>query len=228
MLSGLLLGFGIGKCGFGTECSVMAPESVFSKPAFYTKRGVPHSTFMMFRGLLPLQGFMVAIVVFNLFLMYAWTTGIGVMPNAVGEAGNAGLYWGHILGAPLLAIGAVFMIGCEVRTYARLGLGYATALAALPGFYVGYLPYTLFKEQVDEAMFGEPLTHFITIPEYLAFTLGGNEVAWAWGYSGLLIALLLYAFGVGWRFLGGSFGRLLRSNTDQLVFPKPLEAGERA
>ena len=40
------------------------------------------------------------------------------------------------------------MIGCEVRTDARLGLGYATALAALSGFYIGYLPYTLFIEQI--------------------------------------------------------------------------------
>ncbi len=37
MLAGLLFGFGIAKCGFGTECSVMAPEAVFSKPEFYTK-----------------------------------------------------------------------------------------------------------------------------------------------------------------------------------------------
>ena len=44
-------------------CSVMAPEAMFSKPDFYTRRGVPHSTYMMFRGLLPLQGFMVAIVI---------------------------------------------------------------------------------------------------------------------------------------------------------------------
>lgn len=219
MLSGLLLGFGIAKCGFGTECSVMAPESVFTKPQFYVERGVPHSTFMMFRGLLPLQGFMVAIVVFNLFLMYAWTSGFGNMPNAVGDAGDAGLYWGHVLGGPLLAVGAVFMIGCEVRTYARLGLGYATALAALPGFYIGYLPYTLFKDDIDGFVFGEALTDFLTIPEYLAFTLGGDEIAWAWGYSALMVGILLYSFGSGWRFLKVPFRDLLSKNTDQLVFP---------
>lgn len=218
MLSGLLLGFGIAKCGFGTECSVMAPEAVFSKPNFYTRRGVPHSTYMMFRGLLPLQGFMVAIVVFNLFLMYAWSSGFGLMPNAVGEAGDAGLYWGHALGGPLLAMGAVFMIGCEVRTYARLGLGYATALAALPGFYIGYLPYTFFKDQIDAVVFGEALTDFITIPEYLAYTFGSDEITWAWGYSGLLIVILVYSFGSGWRFLNVSFLDLFRKNTDQLVF----------
>jgi hypothetical protein len=221
MLSGLLLGFGIAKCGFGTECSVMAPEAVFSKPNFYTKRGVPHSTYMMFRSLLPLQGFMVAIVIFNLFLMYAWSSGFGLMPNAVGEAGDAGLYWGHVLGGPLLAMGAVFMIGCEVRTYARLGLGYATALAALPGFYIGYLPYTVFQDQIDAVVFGEALTDFITIPEYLAYTFGSHEITWAWSYSGLLIVILAYSFGSGWRFLNVPFLDLLRKNTDQLVFRSP-------
>ncbi len=138
-IPGLLLGFGIAKTGFGTECSVMAPEATFTKEEFYLKGGVPQCTYRMFRGMLPLQGFMVSVVVFNLFIMVWWLTGQGTVPNA---SGDAGLYWGHILGGPLLAMGAVFMIGCEVRTYARLGLGYSTALVALPGFYIGYLPYT--------------------------------------------------------------------------------------
>jgi len=105
-----------------------------------------------------------------------------------------------------------------VRTYARLGLGYATALAALPGFYIGYLPYTLFKDQIDAVVFGEALTDFITIPEYLAYTFGNDEITWAWGYSGLLIVILVYSFGSGWRFLNVSFLDLFRKNTDQLVF----------
>ncbi len=79
--------------------------------------------------MLPLQGFMVALVTFNLFILVWWLLGYGTIPNA---SGQAGLYWGHTLGGPLLAMGAVFMIGCEVRTYARPRLGYSTALAALP------------------------------------------------------------------------------------------------
>ena len=112
------------------------------------------------------------------------------------------------------------MIGCEVRTYARLGLGYATALAALPGFYIGYLPYTLYKDQVDAVVFGEALTDFITIPEYLAYTLNLDEVMLAWAYSGLMIAILVFSFGNGWRFLGVPFMDMMRNNTDELVFPE--------
>nr|VFJ70892.1 MAG: Sulphur transport [Candidatus Kentron sp. FM]VFJ72881.1 MAG: Sulphur transport [Candidatus Kentron sp. FM]VFK17185.1 MAG: Sulphur transport [Candidatus Kentron sp. FM] len=213
--SGLLLGFGIAKCGFGTECSVMAPESVFTKPDYFQKGGVPLSTYSMFRGMLPLQGFMVAIVVFNLFIMIRWMTGYGSVPNAAGEQG---LYWGHILGGPLLATGAVFMIGCEVRTYARLGLGYATALAALPGFYLGYLPYTLFNEEIDAVVFGEGLTGFITLAEWGSSVIGGSETVWAMLYSLFLIGILVFSFGYGQRYLKTNLASLLTKNTDELVF----------
>ncbi len=215
MVAGLLLGFGIGKCGFGTECSVMAPEATFTKAEFYRRGGVPLATYAMFRGMLPLQGFMVTVVMFNLFIMASWILDYGTIPNASGEQG---LYWGHILGGPLLAMGAVFMIGCEVRTYARLGLGYATALAALPGFYIGYLPYTLYYEYIDDVVFHEGLTDFITIPEWASYTLGGTEIVWATVYSLFLIAILVYSFGYGRRFLSTTLSDLIRKNTDELVY----------
>lgn len=215
MVTGLLLGFGIGKCGFGTECSVMAPEATFTSADYYRRGGVPLATYAMFRGMLPLQGFMVAVVMFNLFIVGSWWLGYGSVPNASGEQG---LYWGHILGGPLLAMGAVFMIGCEVRTYARLGLGYATALAALPGFYIGYLPYTFFSEEIDAVVFGEGLTDFITIPEWAFFHLGGTEEVWTIFYSLFLIAILAYSFAYGRRFLSIRLRDLLQKNTDELVY----------
>ena len=110
------------------------------------------------------------------------------------------------------------MIGCEVRTYARLGLGYATALMALPGFFIGYMPYTLFKEQIDAVMFGQGLTEYITIPEWGAYTLGGTEVQWAIGYSLFLIGILVFSFEYGRRFLGVSLRDDLRKNTDELIY----------
>jgi uncharacterized membrane protein YedE/YeeE len=221
MIPGLLLGIGIAKTGFGTECSVMAPEATFTKEAFYRKGGVPQCTYYMFRGMLPLQGFMVAIVSFNLFIMVWWLTGNGTVPNA---SGAAGLYWGHILGGPLLAMGAVFMIGCEVRTYARLGLGYSTALVALPGFYIGYLPYTLFQEQIDAVVFGEGLTDFITIPEWAAYTIGGTEVQWAVLYSLAMIGLLVMSFQAARVFLRVKLSETLSKNTDELVYRTRPEA----
>lgn len=107
------------------------------------------------------------------------------------------------------------MIGCEVRTYARLGLGYATAL---PGFYIGHLPYTLYYEQIDELVFAEGLTDYITIPEWASYTLVGTEVAWAMVYSLFLIAILVFSFGYGRCFLSTTLSDLFRKNTDELVY----------
>jgi uncharacterized membrane protein YedE/YeeE len=218
-IPGILLGVGIAKCGFGTECSVMAPEAVFIKEKTYCGAGLPQATYKMFRGMLPLQGFMLAIVPFNLYILVSWYLGVGSIPNAAGEQG---LYWGHILGGPLLAMGAVLMIGCEVRTYARLGLGYMTALAALPGFFIGYLPYTLFQEQINTVVFGEGLTDYITIPEWMAATFGGTELGWSIGYSIFLIGILAFSFEAGRRFLKVNLKAIVFKNTDELVYPERL------
>jgi len=216
-IPGILLGVGIAKTGFGTECSVMAPESAFTNQEFYRRSGVPDCTYKMFRGMLPLQGFMVAIVSLNIFIMASYLWGDGSIPNASGEAG---LYWGHILGGPLLAMGAVMMIGCEVRTYARLGLGYSTALAALPGFYLGYLPYTLNKDAIDELVFDEGLTDYITIAEWAADSLGATEQTWIFVYSLILISMLVLSFITARKFLSISMSDLILKNTDELVFAR--------
>jgi hypothetical protein len=219
VIPGLLLGIGIAKSGFGTECAVMAPGASFTSRALYRWGGIPDATYRMFRGILPLQGFMLALVTLNLFILVWWLLGYGTIPNA---SGQAGLYWGHILGGPLLAMGAVFMIGCEVRTYARLGLGYSTALVALPRFHLGYLPYTLFKEQIDAVAFGAGLTDFIfiTIPEWAAYTLGGAKQAWALVYGLVFIAILVLSFAAARRFLNLKVRDLLTCNTDDLAYPR--------
>ncbi len=40
--------------------------------------------------------------------------------------------WVLLLGAACQGFGSVAMIGCEIRTYMRLGLGYMTAVAGFP------------------------------------------------------------------------------------------------
>lgn len=226
-IPGVLLGIGIAKSGFGTECAVMAPESVFMKQEHSLtkggRKGIPVGTFRMFRSMLPLQGFMTAIVVFNLYILGAWALGIGDIPNA---SGDQGLYWGHIAGGPLLAMGAVFMIGCEVRTYARLGLGYMTALAALPGFFIGYIPYTLFKETIDGVFFAEGLTDYITIPEWASYTLGGSELAWSIAYSIVMIGILFFSFAAGCRFLRVRIKDIMTKNTDELIY-QPMNSSKQ-
>lgn len=220
--AGLLLGLGIAKSGLGTECAAMAPESCFTTEKRFCSGGGAACSFRMFRGMLPLQGLMTAVVVFNLVILGSWLWLGGTIPNA---AGRAGLYWGHIVGGPLLAMGAVFMIGCEVRTYGRLGLGYGTALAALPGFYVGYLPYTLYKESMDAVFMGEGLTYFLTVPEWAAYTLGGGETLWAVLYTLVLIGILTFSLEAGRRYFRTRLRTLLVANTDELTERDPLATG---
>jgi hypothetical protein len=195
----------------------MAPESLFVHRDRFVASGAPLCSFNMFRGMLPLQGLLVSVVVLNLAILARSQLAGGPIPNASGEAG---LYWGHLLGGPLLAMGAVFMIGCEVRTYGRLGLGYGTALAALPGFYLGYLPYTLFKEPIDAAMFGAGLTSYLTVPQWLNAHLGGGETTWILLYSSALLAMLAWSFDAARRFFALSCKRVFSENTDSLVYAR--------
>ena len=214
MGTGFLLGFGIAKSGYGTECAILAPHSHVFSHEECRRSGMPMASHAMLRGLLPLQGLMVSIVVFNLYILGAWFFGFGTIPNAAGEAG---LYWGHLLGGPLLSMGAVFMIGCEVRTYARLGLGYGTALAALPGFYVGYLPYTFFQDSINDALLEQGLSPYQTLPQTAVALFGGGEAVWNVAYSLLMIGILVASFVVSRNYLGVNYKQLFSQNTDQVV-----------
>jgi len=62
------------------------------------------------------------------------------VPDAAPKPADWGLHIGHLLAAPCLAIGSVFMIGCEIRSYGRVGLGYLTGIVGFIGFYLGYSP----------------------------------------------------------------------------------------
>lgn len=146
-LAGFLIGFGIAKSGFGTECAVMAPKSLLFKPKHFETMKVAKITQTMFTGLMPFAGLLIAILMFNLTILFTWIV-LGWDVPVVVEAGRYkwGFHLGHLIGGPLLGIGSVLMIGCEIRTYARLGMAYLTGLASLPGFMLGYLPYTCIRK----------------------------------------------------------------------------------
>ena len=97
-----------------------------------------------------------------------------------------------------------------------------TALAALPGFFIGYIPYTLFQEQIDAVVFGDGLTDYITIPEWMVGTMGGTELGWSVVYSFVLIGILFMSFQAGRRFLQVSWKAAVTRNTDELVYPSQL------
>lgn len=217
---GILMGWGLAKTGFGTECSVMCPEALAISDARYDAMGVARGTREMFKGMLPLTGFLVALALFSSVIWGGWVFFGIPIPN-VTEGAPGGLYWGHLLGGPLLGAGAVLMIGCEIRTYARLGLGYMTALAALPGFYLGYVPYTLYYHAINRVIFGHYLIKAYTIPQLLAQPFG--DPLWLQQALGLLYVLALWAC-TGWSFRRARIQfqlprvtDIIRTSTDDLL-----------
>lgn len=220
-LVGFLLGFGIAKSGFGTECAVMAPKSLLFKPKHFEAMKVARITQIMFTGLMPFAGLLVAILMLNLAILITWI-GLGWDVPVVVEAGKYkwGFHLGHLVGGPLLGIGSVLMIGCEIRTYARLGMGYLTGLAALPGFLVGYLPYTLYKEELDAVFFSRG---FIEERNMLSLLPADPSIQYSFAvfYTGLLAALLVWAIRKGSQVARVTPGEYISKSTDEVF----LEGG---
>lgn len=220
-LVGFLLGVGIAKSGFGTECAVMAPKSLLFKPKHFEAMKVARITQIMFTGLMPFAGLLVAILMLNLAILITWI-GLGWDVPVVVEAGKYkwGFHLGHLIGGPLLGIGSVLMIGCEIRTYARLGMGYLTGLAALPGFLVGYLPYTLYKEELDAVFFSRG---FIEERNMLSLLPADPSIQYSFAllYTGLLAALLVWAIRKGSQVARVTPGEYISKSTDEVF----LEGG---
>jgi len=194
---GFLVGVGIAKSGFGTECAVMSPKSLLMKPKHFNAMKVAKITQTMFTGMMPFAGLLVAILMLNLTILFTWIV-LGWDVPVVAEAGRYkyGFHLGHLIGGPMLGIGSVMMLGCEIRTYARLGMGYLTGLAALPGFMLGYLPYSLYKDRIDEIFFSRGFMKEKNILELLPDD-PVFQYTFALVYTGVLVALLVWTIRKG-------------------------------
>lgn len=194
---GFLVGFGIAKSGFGTECAVMSPKSLLMKPKHFDAMKVAKITQTMFTGMMPFAGLLVAILMFNFTILFTWIV-LGWDVPVVVEAGRYkyGFHLGHLVGGPMLGIGSVMMLGCEIRTYARLGMAYLTGLAALPGFMLGYLPYSLYKEQIDEIFFSRGFMKEKNMLELLPEN-PYVQYAFALAYTAVLVGLLVWTIRKG-------------------------------
>ena len=124
--------------------------------------------------------------------------------------------WVLLLGAALQGFGSVAMIGCEIRTYMRLGLGYMTAVAAFPGFLLGYLPYTLNVEFWDQLARDTTITKVKHVPDIF----GHDPVIQAvvgLAYGLLVFGLLYGSIKRGMRLTGFNFKELMTSANDELA-----------
>ncbi|MCL4456442.1 MAG: YeeE/YedE family protein [Nitrospirae bacterium] len=218
---GFLVGFGIAKSGFGTECAVMSPKSLLMKPKHFEAMKVARITQTMFTGMMPFAGLLIAIIMFNLTILFTWIV-LGWDVPVVVEAGRYkwGFHLGHLIGGPMLGIGSVLMLGCEIRTYSRLGMAYLTGLSALPGFMLGYLPYSLFKDEIDDIFFSKGFMKEKNMLELLP----DNEYiqyGFAIAYAALLVFLLIWTIKKGSDIAKISRREYITKSTDE-IFLKEL------
>jgi hypothetical protein len=148
LAAGIFAGIGMAKSGFGTECILVAAESVGTmtrKDAHFARMGVPCITRTLMRGYIPLIGVAESWVVMLCFILGAWVF-FGIKPGFEVVAKEQ-FTAGNLAGGLLLGMGVVLLIGCEIRSYMRFGLGYLNTSVGFIGFAVGYLPYTLFEQE---------------------------------------------------------------------------------
>lgn len=146
LLSGTIAGVALSKSGYGTECALVALEtsgSMTKDDSKFAKMGVPKITRTLMRSNAPIIGVVTTWVLMLLFVLIAWSF-FNISP-ALGTGLKAGLTAGNFVGGLFLGFGAVTLIGCEIRSYMRIGMGYLNTLVGFVGFAIGYLPYTLFS-----------------------------------------------------------------------------------
>ncbi|MCC2096044.1 MAG: YeeE/YedE family protein [Hyphomicrobiales bacterium] len=213
-LTGAVAGVGMAKAGFGTECAFMTPEvsmGLNHKENFFEKKWlIPGSTRVMFRAMSPFTAMFVAIFMLWSAEMIGWQLfGIG-LPSGSNSS------WMLLVGAACQGFGSVAMIGCEIRTYMRLGMGYMTAVAAFPGFLLGYLPYTLHQSFWEGLKANTTITTVKHVPDLFGSDPVVQAVAGA-AYGIVLLGLLVWSIERGMRLTGFSFRELMTLPNDALT-----------
>ncbi len=214
LLIGIVAGVGMAKTGFGTECAFMTPEismGVERKENFFEKVWrIPGSTRFMFRSMSPFTAIFIEILLLWVAIMIGWQFFDIKLPLGMNPT------WVLLLGAVCQGFGSVAMIGCEIRTYMRLGMGYMTAIAAFPGFLLGYLPYTLYQDFWEDLARDTTISRIKHVPDLFGHDPMIQAIA---GLAyGLLVAYLLYwSIKRGMRLTGFSFKDLMTTANDDLT-----------
>ena len=219
LIAGVIAGFGMAKSGFGTECALVSAEAgsmIKKDEAKFAKMGLPRITRTLFKGLLPLQGVVAAWIITLAAIILFW----GFLGYGHGFTGSVKyqLTAGVPIGGFLLGFGAVLLIGCEIRSYMRLGLGYLNTWIGFIGFAVGYLPFTLFYDEhkaflANTAIGGENPSYYW--PQM--FTDSHNvQVAIAIAFWFALVGLLVYLIRKGAANTQTSIGTIMHHNTEDL------------
>ncbi|MDI6879858.1 MAG: YeeE/YedE thiosulfate transporter family protein [Desulfitobacteriaceae bacterium] len=217
LLAGLLAGVAMAKSGFGTECATVSLElspALRSNDGRFRHLGLPRITQTLFKGMFPFVGVITAIVITNLFMVVAWI-GFGI-PLGHHILIKDQLNLGHVVGAAMLGFGAVALIGCEIRSYMRLGLFYGNTLVGFIGFAIGYLPYTLYPQAHEAWLKSTIIIHqAYNWPELIS---GNPTIQYGVGviYSVLLLAILFWAVRTSARVMGIPLRTVLGRNIESI------------
>ena len=216
LVAGIIAGFAMAKSGFGTECALVSAEasSMISKDEKkFAKWGLPKITRTLFKGLLPLQGVVAAWIITLAGIIVFW----GFLGYKHGFSGSVKyqLTAGVPIGGFLLGAGAVLLIGCEIRSYMRLGLGYLNTWVGFMGFAIGYLPFTLFYDQhkafLANNVWAEPYTWLEIFSDSHAVQVALAIIFWL-----ALVALLRFLIKKGAEMTKTSPNSIMYLNTEEL------------
>ena len=211
---GIIAGFGMAKTGFGTECAFLTPEissGMKNSETFFEKKWLlPGSSRFLFRSMSPFTAMFIEIFMLWVAIMIGWQffgvkLPLGMNPN-----------WILLLGAVFQGFGSVAMIGCEIRTYMRLGLGYMTAVAAFPGFLLGYLPYTLYQDFWENLIRDTTITKVKHVPDIFGHD-PVVQVLTALAYGMIIASLLYWSITRGMKLTGFSLKKLATTANDDLA-----------
>ncbi|MBE3591711.1 MAG: YeeE/YedE family protein [Thermoanaerobacter sp.] len=189
LMVGTIAGVGIAKTGFGNVCGILTPNIhlIFQDgPKKEISKRINYLTRVMFMGMFPFISIMISVIMLNIAILIGWI--VYKIPLPASSEAQDFLSYGHFLGGFLMGMGSIFMLGCEIRNYARLGMGYLTAFAAIPGFILGYLPYVIFKKPIDDWAFSHHLLTITSLPQIAHNFLG--QILISISYLLFLVGLL--------------------------------------
>jgi uncharacterized membrane protein YedE/YeeE len=217
LVAGIVGGFGMAKSGFGTECalvSVEAGQMMKAHDSFYARMGVPRITRTLMRSYLPMIGIISHWLIMLGFVIVAWIA-FGVAPGFVGDVKYQTTV-GNLIGGVLLGAGAVMLIGCEIRSYMRLGMGYLNAWVGFMGFAVGYLPFTLYYRGHEGFLKASVLIEPYKVYDLLFpnNVVGQQVILTLWWV--VLAGLLLLFLRLGARTAGTSVKSLIQNSTEDV------------
>lgn len=217
LLAGVVAGISMAKSGFGTECAVVSVEAsqlLKKREGMFARFGLPRITRTLFKGLLPLQGVLAALAITGVFAVGAWV--LFDIPLGFQRPFKNQLDVASIIGGLLLGAGSVMLIGCEIRSYMRVGLGYTNTLFGFIGFALGYLPYTLFYEAHKNFQESTRLIEQFTWGQLLLPGDITGQKIFALLWTALLVVGLIWAVRVGARNLSRRPVELINQSTEDL------------